>query len=53
VAGFLPGLAAALLLIMAGEAGDLPRSGEEAAIQIEGGDAQFAVFDTAVGALGI
>jgi hypothetical protein len=51
--GFLPGLAAALLLIMAGEAGDLPRSGEEAAVQIEGGDAQFAVFDAAVGALGI
>ena len=39
VAGFLLGFAAALLLIVAGEAGDLPRSGEEAGVEIEGGDA--------------
>ena len=36
---FLLGFAAALLLIVTGEAGDLPRSGEEAGVEIEGGDA--------------
>lgn len=51
VAGFLFRFAAALLLIVAGEAGDLPRSGEEAAVEIEGGDTQFAVFDATVGGL--
>jgi hypothetical protein len=35
----LLGFAAALLLIVAGETGDLPRSGEEAGVEIEGGDA--------------
>lgn len=49
--GFLLGFAAALLLIVAGEAGDLPRSGEEAGVEIVGGDAQFAVFDATVAAL--
>jgi hypothetical protein len=53
VAGFLFGFAAELLLMVAGEAGDLPRSGEEAAVRIKGGDAQFAVFDASVGALGV
>jgi hypothetical protein len=49
----LLGFAAALLLIVAGEAGDLPRSGEKAGVEIEGGDTEFAVFDTTVGALGV
>jgi hypothetical protein len=49
----LLGFAAALLLIVAGETGDLPRSGEEAGVEIKGGDAEFAVFDAAMGALGV
>jgi hypothetical protein len=53
VSGFLLGFAAALLLIVAGETGDLPRSGEQAGVQIEGGDTEFAVFDATVGAFGV
>ena len=37
--GFLLELAPTLLLIVAGEAGDLPHSGKEAGVEIEGGDA--------------
>ena len=48
VPGFLFGLAAALWLVVAGEAQDLPRSGEEGGGEVELGDAQFAVFDAAV-----
>ncbi len=47
--GFLFGFAATLLLIVAGKARDLPRSGKVAGVEIEGGDAQFAVFDATVG----
>ena len=39
-------------LIVAGEARQLPGSGEEACVQIKGDDAQLAVFDAAVGAFG-
>lgn len=53
MAGFLFGLSATFLLIVAGEARNLPRSGEEAGVEIEGSDAQFTVFDPAVGALGV
>ena len=53
MAGVLLGLAAPFFLIVSGEADDLPRSGKEADVRIEGGDAQFAVFDTAVGDLGV
>jgi hypothetical protein len=53
VAGFLLGVAAALLLIVASEAGNLPRSGKKAGVEIEGGDTEFAVFDAAVGTLGV
>lgn len=49
VSDFLLGFAAMLLLIVAGEARNLPRSGEEAGVEIESGDAQFAVFNAAVG----
>lgn len=53
VAGFLFGLAADFLLIVAGEARELPCSGEEGYVEVEGGDAQFAVFDAAVVAFGV
>ena len=42
------GLATVLELIVAGEADHLPRSGEEAGVEVEPGDAQFAVFDATV-----
>jgi hypothetical protein len=53
VPGFLFGLATALLLIVAGEAHHLPRSGEEAGVEVEPGDAQLAVFDAAVVGLAV
>jgi hypothetical protein len=53
VPGFLFGLATALWLIVTGEAHHLPRSGEEARVEVEPGDAQLAVFDAAVVGLGI
>jgi len=53
VPGLLPGLAAALFLMVAGEADDLPRAGEEAGVEIEGGDAEFSVFDAPVGTLDV
>lgn len=53
VPGFLFGLATALWLIVAGDARHLPRSGEEAGVEVEPGDAQFAVFDAAVVGLGV
>ena len=52
VPGFLFGLAAVLGLMVAGEARELPGSGEEACVQIKGDDAQLAVLDAAVGAFG-
>jgi len=53
VPGFLFDLATAPWLIVAGEAHHLPRSGEEADVEIESGDAQFAVFDAAMFGLGV
>ncbi len=52
VPGFLFGLATVLWLMVAGETHHLPRSGEEAGVEVEPGDAQFAVFDAAVVGLG-
>ena len=45
-------LVAVLGLIAAGEARELPCSGGEACVQIEGGKAQFAVLDAAVVGVG-
>ena len=53
VPGFLFGLAAEFLLIVAGEARELPRAGEEGYVEVERGDAQFAVFDASVLAFGV
>ena len=52
VPGFPFGLAAVLGLIVAGEARQLPGSGEEACVQIKGDDAQLAILGAAVGAFG-
>jgi hypothetical protein len=52
VAGFLFCLAAALRLVVAGEACQLPRSGKKGVVEVEGGDPQLAVFDAAVAGLG-
>lgn len=52
VAGLDFELAAYLCLPMPGEAANLPGAREEADVGIEGGDAEFPVFDTAVGAFG-
>jgi hypothetical protein len=49
VAGFLFGLAAVLGLIVTGDTYHLPRSREEAGVEVEPSDAQLAVFDAAMG----
>ena len=48
VPGFLFGLATAPWLRVAGDAHHLPRSGEEAGVEVEPGDAQLAVFNATV-----
>lgn len=53
VPGFLFGLASDLWLIVTGEAHELPGSGEERRVEVEGSDSQFAVFDAPVIALGL
>ena len=48
VAGFLFELAAALRLVEAGDACQLPRSGKEAGVEVEARNAQLAVLDATV-----